>query len=614
MTPMEQPGHLSVALRRSTRRERLPISVAVAFVVAVSWSARGDAVGLGPVTQQSALGQSLRLVVPVTASTDENIAAECFKLVPSEREMAGVPQLAFGRISLERTASSAELVITNARPVDDPVLRMTIQAGCESAVRREYVLLMDPPPIDTPLVAAESSRPEATDTSPAQAPPPARTSARASRSSARAGGSTALRGTDDSTRPARKAAAPKPAAPPRAAQKRPARVADQPRLRVSSAAPSVTPDAAGKVPTEADLERAQQERANAIEAETIVLQQRIVELTAMVERMQQEVRANEVAQRAAEEAAKAAPLARAAAWWSANWPLLMAIVVLPLLLAAGLLWRRRQQGDREADAVAARAASIDRNPAPGPPLPAAAPMAAAKHATPVVEAKPRPPRKAIRRPPVASGTDSALAVSELLHATEEARVYVALGHPERAIDALNEHIRKVPRPMPAAWLMLLDLYRTSGRQQDFRRLAEEFHLHCNVQAPLWEGFGSGDTGEGGLETFPHILRQVVEQWHRPECQAYLEALLIDNREGRRMGFPLAAYGDILLLLQIHSAPPAIDIDSDLASAGRLERERPDARPRAAQAEATATLPAQQPLTMELDLGEHARMSAKKPPP
>ena len=36
--------------------------------------------------------------------------------------------------------------------------------------------------------------------------------------------------------------------------------------------------------------------------------------------------------------------------------------------------------------------------------------------------------------------------------------------------------------------MLLDLYHTSGRRQDFRRLAEEFHLHCNVQAPLWEDF------------------------------------------------------------------------------------------------------------------------------
>jgi hypothetical protein len=122
--------------------------------------------------------------------------------------------------------------------------------------------------------------------------------------------------------------------------------------------------------------------------------------------------------------------------------------------------------------------------------------------------------------------------------------------------------------MPAAWLMLLDLYRTSGRRQEFRRLAEEFHLHCNVQAPLWKGFGSSD--EGGLETFPHILRQVSSIWRQPGCREYLEGLLYDNREGRRVGFPLVAYGEVLLLLQILDAPPPVDIDSDLVNAGKLE--------------------------------------------
>jgi hypothetical protein len=162
----------------------------------------------------------------------------------------------------------------------------------------------------------------------------------------------------------------------------------------------------------------------------------------------------------------------------------------------------------------------------------------------------------------------AFAVSELLHVTEEARVYVALGRPERAIDVLNEHIRDVPRSMPAAWLMLLDLYHASGRQQDFRRLAEEFHLHCNVQAPPWEDFKPSESDEGGLETFPHILRQVAGLWRQPGCREYLEGLLYDNREGRRIGFPLAAYGEILLLLRSSTRrrqSTSIQISSTMAS-------------------------------------------------
>ena len=57
-------------------------------------------------------------------------------------------------------AAGTTLVVTNARPVNDPIVRITVQAGCESAVRREYTLFMDPPPIEAPLVAAESAPPE----------------------------------------------------------------------------------------------------------------------------------------------------------------------------------------------------------------------------------------------------------------------------------------------------------------------------------------------------------------------------------------------------------------------------------------------------------------------
>ncbi len=100
-------------------------------------------------------------------------------------------------------------------------------------------------------------------------------------------------------------------------------------------------------PTEADRERAQQELANSIEAETVILRQRIVELTAIVERMQQEVQAQEAAQRAADAAAKAPPPVPEPDWWEANALLLAVIVGVPLLLAAALLWTRRYGAARE---------------------------------------------------------------------------------------------------------------------------------------------------------------------------------------------------------------------------------------------------------------------------
>jgi pilus assembly protein FimV len=629
MIHADTSGGRFAALRRAVAHPSLGGAAALGFALSASWSDPALAAGLGPVTEQSALGRSLRVVVPIIVAPGEDIGAECFRLAASEREMEGVPQLAFGRMSLERTADGARLVITNAAPVSDPVVRMTVQTGCDAVVRREYVLLMDPPPIETPVVAAERTPrtevAQASETRPVATPPrrPRTSAGRATTGAAEHGAGA----------PARSAAKP---APPRkarssakAAPKPPARAAgNQPRLTVSAAAPLSGANAQAGT-SGAEQARVQQELANAMEAETVVLQRRIVELTAMVERMQEELRATEAAQRAAEQAkAPDPPPAKASSWSDQNWPLLSAVAGLPLLVALGLLWRRRSQRDGAAESPRTRLAPVA---APAPEAGAPSVEAetslrniAAGMVEPTVPAVAPPPRARVpRRTTAARDSASALAVSELLHVTEEARVYVALGRPERAIDVLNEHIHQAPRSVPAAWLMLLDLYHARDRRQDFRRLAEEFHLHCNVQAPLWDSFGLSEHGEeGGLETFPHIQREVTRIWRQPGCREYLERLLYDNREGRRMGFPLAAYGEILLLLQILDAPPPVDIDSDLVQSGKLEpipnavvagtapadppppaesvRRGRDRAPDAAQS------PAQRPLDLEPDRGAAAR--------
>ncbi len=129
---------------------------------------------------------------------------------------------------------------------------------------------------------------------------------------------------------------------------------------------------------------------------------------------------------------------------------------------------------------------------------------------------------------------------------------------------------RLPRSTPAAWLMLLGLYHVTDHRQEFRELAEDFHLHFNVQTPSWEGFAPDDPGSDGLTVFPHIVRQVADLWRKPECRIYLERLLYDNREGRRTGFPLATYSDILMLLQVLDTPEPVDIDLDLVDDGKLD--------------------------------------------
>ena len=633
---LSSAGTLHALSSAVSRRDRMRAVVrglaALAGILSALAPLALPAVGLGPVTQQSGLGQSLRVVVPVTLAEGEEIPSECFKLAPAREAADEIPQVLFGRVAVERTPSGSVLVVTNARPLNDPVVKLTIQAGCDISMRREYTLFMDPPAIEPPVVAAESTPREVAAVP--QRPPAARGSSRATGTRARAatrGASSSGSASDDGSGTARKGAPPKARAAAKAAPKRPpAAAADRPRLSVSSATPGVGTG----VLTEADREKAQQELANSIEAETVILRQRIVELTALVERMQQEVQAQEMAQRVADAAAKAPRPAPEPDWWEANASLVAAIVGLPLLIAAGLLWNRRRDAARDAPWRPTRA-----------PAPRAAPDARRTPAlrnAPAGLAKAEPqaaaPASAPRPERIAHAADAgdALAVSELSQVTEEARVYVALGHHDRAIEVLHEHIRQLPRSLPAAWLMLLDLHHITGGRQEFRKLAEEFHLHFNVQTPTWEGFAPDESDSGGLDAFPHIIRQVTNLWRKPECRGYLERLLYDNREGRRTGFPLSTYADILTLLQVLDAPEPVDIDLDLVDGGKLDLAprapatptppTPSPAPSRAATPAeparsrrpmppdpsASARPVQQPIKFEIDPDELARDSGKKP--
>jgi hypothetical protein len=143
---------------------------------------------------------------------------------------------------------------------------------------------------------------------------------------------------------------------------------------------------------------------------------------------------------------------------------------------------------------------------------------------------------------------------------------LALHHVDLSIDVLHRHIDDEPRPMPAVWVMLLDLCRTHGREQKFHELALEFHRRFNVRSPNWERYPS-DRGEPGLEAYPRLVRAITATWGTHECRRMLDRLLYDNRGGARRGFTLNAYNDLIALRR--AAHSVLDtIQSDLALEAR----------------------------------------------
>ena len=115
------------------------------------------------------------------------------------------------------------------------------------------------------------------------------------------------------------------------------------------------------------------------------------------------------------------------------------------------------------------------------------------------------------------------------------------------------------------WLKLLEVYRQSNQREAFDALAIRLTRRFNVAPVDWDttqlaaspALSAADLRvlpiEGVLARLPaigrlaHVRQEIARTWGSPECLAYLERLLRDNRHGERTGFSLRIVHEILFL-------------------------------------------------------------------
>jgi hypothetical protein len=144
----------SAVLNRSVLPRILPYAL-VLIAGALFVPAPVHGLTLGNVASLSALGQPLRVVIPVLLSSNETLNIACVKLV-ADNSAAGTPQIVTGRVSFEDGSNNPRLVISLPTAVNEPALRLAVQAGCGSTTRRDYVLLLDPPGNEASTVLASA--------------------------------------------------------------------------------------------------------------------------------------------------------------------------------------------------------------------------------------------------------------------------------------------------------------------------------------------------------------------------------------------------------------------------------------------------------------------------
>jgi hypothetical protein len=600
------------------------LALALSFVCG-----HASAIGLGGYDLQSYLGQPLRLVIDVI--NDEGGGVGCYRVIGGRNPGDGIAQLTQGDIRIEPTAGRVRLFVTSRRTIEEPVLRVTLEAGCETTVVRDYVLLLDPAglPAATPNAAVAARGAPASDSG-------GRTE-RAGTATEPAGGIAMGSATARASEKAARDEAPsKPRPKPRqSAEDKPPAPAARPkasgeaRLEVSKSQPPLGSVAASTTKPTLQSELA---AAQAMEEEVVVLEKRIAYLRESLARVQALA-----AQQAALQAGVSAAPVSATPPATSSTPTVTATPATPA--APGATAAQATADKPAAEARPAETPSTATSPASAPPtqvanvepdnaasgkqtsagagvLAGATPASIVDSATfskwlpwgllvAVLTAmlglllwsrrqslanplpryyKPVPVKRGdttlgdlgattIAPPTMTSDTfgprteagelppwrrkEQSVQVTELTatdseHVTEQANVYAKLGHHEQAIAVLREYVGQQGMASPGPLLMLLDLYREGGNRTEYDRLAGELKSQYNVRAPSWEEAAEDrqDSGDPGLEAFPHIVSKLVKLWGTRACLSYMQTLLVDTRGGTRVGFNLTTYFDILFLMRI----------------------------------------------------------------
>lgn len=129
------------------------------------------ALGLGNVSGQPILGQSLLIEIPLLG-TDEGIPPlECFRIRPPSAEIESAFVLRSAQLQIQGERNHAKLILTSASAVREPVIEFGLTVGCGFALSKDYLLLTAEPsriplpsqPIKLPALVSEESPDKLTD-------------------------------------------------------------------------------------------------------------------------------------------------------------------------------------------------------------------------------------------------------------------------------------------------------------------------------------------------------------------------------------------------------------------------------------------------------------------
>jgi hypothetical protein len=548
-------------------KELLTPSRTFAAALLLGWGACATAQSLGTPVADVLLGQPLAMSVPARFASrdtaDECVHADVFygeKRVPDGHVRATVT----GPDGQRRVRIESE------SPIDEPIVTVSLRAGCRNTITRNYTLLPEYPS-ETRLAALEARNLAA-----APAAVPLRLASRAAPAAAPAPAPVVRRAPARPTVVAQAGEA-KPQRPVRATRNSARRTAPAPHARLRLEPIDLEPQTMLRVtPSLAEPQGDAARRATAallwqaINADP----QELLRTSAMLEKLEADLaqmrKTN--SQTRAELVALRQRLDRSEPWsGSARLLQFLALLVAAAAAAAGVLWWRTRQlpsatGPWYAGAAAAPDSAAEVAPQPMveevAPQPVAVPAPAFGAAAPVpattvaaaslAPLQPAPGTIDFELPPAAArsrnAAEAALRVETLAATFEEVEFLSSLGLASDAMDVLKTYLQDSASPSPLAFFELMRLCDPVDDAAALAAARRRYGHTFGVEPPRLEQV----TASLGLESLTPLSERVARAWACGEARALIEDTLFTVPTAAAP-LTLQAGRDLLCLYQLAAA-------------------------------------------------------------
>jgi hypothetical protein len=531
------------------------------------------ALGLGNAETKTHLGQALHVVIPVSGASEIK-GSGCFSVLPNESDPN---QLNTAQLSLSDVSKDEALLnVVSYQVMNEPIVNLSIQANCGANIRRDYVILLDPPAVESQadrpvsLVEEDTASVQKIDTNVKKSTKSSRNQQQTepqayyendekpkkkSKKSKNADGASRRTAPNDVSVGGTKGVAdadtglkltPKTDARTNNAEN------TQPRLSISGGGHDAltgslafdkqlhfTPETA-PLPLGAEI---------AVQDEATVLTNRLMHLE-----KQMNVLSLSNKKLRSENAAMSAELSEAKSW-NNRFDWLGYIIGGGLLMSSIVLadkWRRQRQLDalEYAELSMQNAVALDE----GADL-FKEPLEI-KHVDHTEAPELVAEVNHEEQLPTIAFNDEPEQAPFLIEDYEEsdhnildhADVFLSHGRTSLAIQLLQNHLLEHPKKSVTVWMFLLDLLAKEHLQTAYEQTARECQEHFNVRIAEFDDNESSDRHT--FEDFPRLISGLEQVWGTPAALTYLEELVYNSRLETRVGFEKNVLEELLLLKDI----------------------------------------------------------------